>query len=159
MDEMIKDFTPLFSKEKMMEQQVEVQNDIALMLTLLNSHRLLTEGGIDLYSDKKGYEKVELRDTVGYDLLDSKDLAHFLATTIATMAHEAYDNGDAIIAVADKLNRYDPEDEESGKELEKAWLENKDLIQEMLFLYSEYLYKVFLDNPYRVRPVGIKRDY
>lgn len=158
MSEQIVDFTPLFTAEKSAEQSKLVQDDIAKLLSLLNTHRLIKDGGVKLYIDKGGYEKIELKEITGYDMLDHRDLASFMALTIANMAHEACDEGDIIVEVAKKLKDFNPNDEKSAKELEEAWLENSDLIQDMLYLYSEYLYRVFLDNPFNKPKIGIKRN-
>ena len=158
MSELIKDFTPFFTKENMKNQRVNIKDDIANLLTLLNTHQLMVEGGADLYVEKDAYEQIDLKDVVGYDILDNKALGRFMSKTISSMAEEAYEKGDVIFALAKKLLEFDPNDQASIDALGKAWLENADMIQNLLYLYSEYIYKVFMDNPYISQPIGLKRE-
>lgn len=158
MSDLIKDFTPLFSKEKMKVQQIDVQNNIASLLTFLNTHRLLTEGGAELYKSKDGYEPLDLRDSAGYKLLSNTALSRFMSTTLAPMAEAAYQSGDTVYKIAQLLRDYNPDDPASGEALSTVWNDNAEMLQNLLYLYSEYLYKVFMDNPYQAAPVGLKRS-
>lgn len=156
MEELIKDFTPFFTKEKTSNQRVNVKEDIANLLTLLNTHQLIMQGGAEMYRDKAGYQQIDLSEVTGYDLLDHKDLARFMSKTIAHMAEEAYEKGDVVFDIAKKLNDFDPANDESVTALDTVWKDNADMIQKLLYLYSEYIYKVFVDNPYMQHPVGLK---
>lgn len=148
MSEMIKDFTPLFSYEKTIIQLPEVKSNIASLLTLLNTHQLLNEGGASLYKEKEGHKKIDLAEAIGYDILDNVDLSFFIKKTLVDMADEAIGKGDELYEVAEILRNYDPDDPEKNQQLEEIWNKHKEVIEEMIYLYSEYLYKVFLDNPY-----------
>ncbi|MGI6109891.1 MAG: hypothetical protein ACOYB8_08660 [Eubacteriaceae bacterium] len=146
MKELIKDFTPLFSQENYRAVRKDVQDDIGYLLTLLNTHELLVQGGAKLYADKKGYEEIEVGTDFQESIPDNKTLSIFLSTTLAHMAEEAYEKGDVVLEIARALLNYDPDDPKTGEDLEKIWLANADMIQNLIYLYSEYLYRVFMQD-------------
>ena len=75
------------------------------------------------------------------------------------MADEAFQSGETVYAIARALLNFDPEKPETGDALEKIWKENADMIQDLIYLYSEYLYRVFmqdsLKNPTPITPEDI----
>lgn len=149
MSEKIKDFTPLYSYEKTAVQFPEVKQNIASLLTLLNTHQLLNDGGIQLYEEKEGHKQIDLAEAIGYDILNNVDLSFFIKKTLVDMADEAYGKGNDLFEFAEVLRDYEPNNPEKSKALEDTWNKHKEVIENMIYLYSEYLYKVFLDNPYK----------
>lgn len=148
MENLVKDFTPLYTKEQVKKQQDTVQANISNLLTLLNTHRLIKAGGVELYKEKGGNEKIEQIDSLGTDLLDNKELANFIGIKLSGLSEAIFHNGNTLVEVSKTLFNYDPDNEQSAKALEKIWLENDVLIEELINLYSEYIYKVYLDNQY-----------
>ena len=159
MKELIKDFTPLFSQADYKVKRKDVQEDIGYLLTLLNTHQLLVEGGWKLYAEKKGYEEIEVGTEFQISIPDNKSLSIFLSKYLAHMADEAFQSGETVYAIARALLNFDPEKPETGDALEKIWKENADMIQDLIYLYSEYLYRVFmqdsLKNPTPITPEDI----
>lgn len=149
MSETIKDFTPLYSYEKTAVQFPEVKENIASLLTLLNTHQLLNDGGIRLYEEKEGHKQIDLAEAIGYDILNHVDLSFFIKKTLVDMADEAIGKGDELYEFAEVLRNYEPNNPEKGQALEDTWKKHKDSLEKVIYLYSEYLYKVFLDNPYK----------
>ncbi len=148
MQELIKDFTPLITSGKLRVQQRDAQDQIGYLLSLLNTHNLITTGGVKLYMDKKGYEQID----IGLDEEDvipgNVQIATFLGTTLSKIAGEAFDSEEPLREIADLLYRFNPDDKASQEALEEGWMKNQELIQDIIYLYSEYLYRVFMQDPF-----------
>lgn len=147
MQELIKDFTPFFADGNYMIPRKDIQEQVGYLLSLLNTHNLIQEGGIQLYIDKKAYEAIEVGTEDQKEIPDHKTVANFMGTTLSHMSEEAFGSDKEVLDLADKLQNFDPDDADNAKILEGAWNENAELMQNLIYLYSEYIYRVFMQNP------------